>query len=133
MMTSAVPALAQQPALEQRVSLASELGGPAAAPAAPGASGRMAAMAAAPAATTGSASLDRVLAAALADSTEKWLVSKGKLDYGPFSLADIVSQIEKGDIVGGNLIMDKDTGARADVATAPAARAHGRGGAAATR
>jgi hypothetical protein len=119
MMTSAVPALAQQPALEQQVSLASEIGGPAAAASA---SGRMAAApaaAVAAAAASGGMALDRVLAAALADSTEKWLVSKGKLDYGPFSLADIVAQIEKGDIVGGNLIMDKDTGARADVATHP--------------
>jgi hypothetical protein len=64
-------------------------------------------------------SLDRVLAAALADSTEKWLVSKGRLDYGPFSLADIVTQIERGDIVAGNVIMDKDTGARSDVGAHP--------------
>jgi hypothetical protein len=65
------------------------------------------------------APVDRALAAALADSTEKWLVSKGKLDYGPFSLADIVKQIDKGDIVAGNVIIDKDTGARLDVAKHP--------------
>jgi hypothetical protein len=59
---------------------------------------------------------DRVLAAALADTTEKWLVTKGKLDYGPFSLADVLAQIDKGDIVAGNVIMDKDSGARIDVA-----------------
>ena len=33
------------------------------------------------------------LAAALADTTEKFLISKGRLDYGPFSLADVVAQI----------------------------------------
>jgi hypothetical protein len=60
---------------------------------------------------------DRVLATALADSNEKWLISKGKLDYGPFSLADVIAQIEKGDIVAGNIIMDKDSGARVDVGT----------------
>jgi hypothetical protein len=65
------------------------------------------------------ASVDRALAAALADSTEKWLVSKGKLDYGPFSLADVIKQIESGEIVAGNIIMDKDTGARSDVGTHP--------------
>ena len=113
LMTSAVPALAHQAALEQQASLASEIGAPQPAPkdslrSSPGDSLRS------PAASAGM-SLDRVLAAALADSTEKWLISKGRLDYGPFSLADVVSQIEKGDIVAGNLIMDKDTGARVDV------------------
>jgi hypothetical protein len=68
---------------------------------------------------SGNAVVDRALAAALADSTEKFLVTKGKLDYGPFSLADIVTQIEKGDIIAGNVIMDKDTGARGDVAAHP--------------
>jgi hypothetical protein len=101
LMTAAVPMLDRQPALEQQISLASELANPQS-----------------PAASAGM-SLDRVLAAALADSTEKWLVSKGRLDYGPFSLADIVTQIEKGDIVAGNLIMDKDTGARGDVGEHP--------------
>jgi hypothetical protein len=65
------------------------------------------------------AAVDRALAAALADTTEKWLVSKGRLDYGPFSLADVVAQIEKGDIVSGHVIIDKDTGARLDVAKHP--------------
>lgn len=70
-------------------------------------------------AAAGGAVVDRVLAAALADTTEKWLVSKGKLDHGPFSLADVMAQIEKGDIVAGNMIMDKDTGARVDVGEHP--------------
>src|SRR5205085_454175 len=63
--------------------------------------------------------VDRALAAALADSTEKWLVSKGRLDYGPYSLADVVEQIKKGDISAGNVIIDKDTGRRTDVAAHP--------------
>ncbi|MBA3458498.1 MAG: protein kinase [Deltaproteobacteria bacterium] len=104
MMTTAVPTLASAPSLAdvQQVSLAAEIG-------AAGASGQMAA----------SGSGDRVLASALADSNEKWLISKGKLDYGPFSLADVIAQIEKGDIVAGNIIMDKDSGARVDVSTHP--------------
>jgi hypothetical protein len=65
------------------------------------------------------APVDRALQAALADSTEKWLVSKGRLDYGPFSLADIVGQINKGEILAGNVIVDKDTGGRMDVAKHP--------------
>lgn len=66
-------------------------------------------------AASGNLAVDRVLAAALADTTEKWLISKGKLDYGPFSLADVLKQIESGEIVAGNIIMDKDSGARVDV------------------
>ena len=100
MMTSAVPTLDRAPSLgDQQASLATEI--------------------AASAASSAGIAVDRVLHAALADSTEKWLISKGKLDYGPFSLADIVAQIEKGDIVAGNVIMDKDSGARSDVGVHP--------------
>jgi hypothetical protein len=63
--------------------------------------------------------VDAALARALADTNEKWLVSKGRLDYGPFSLQDVVDQIEAGQIVTGNVIMDKDTGSRGDVAEHP--------------
>lgn len=65
------------------------------------------------------AAVDPALAAALADSTEKWLLSKGRLDYGPFSLQGIVDQIKAGEIVAGNVIVDKDTGGRIDVAEHP--------------
>src|SRR5262249_18546120 len=100
--TTAVPKLALTPELAQTAqSLATEL----AAPGSPAASGNLV--------------VDRALAAALAASTEKWLISKGRLDYGPFSLADVVAQIDKGDIVAGNIIMDKDTGARGDVGQHP--------------
>jgi hypothetical protein len=103
METSAVPLIDKAETLAQQVpSLAQEL------------ASQSAATAAASATT-----IDRALAAALADSTEKWLITKGRLDYGPFSLADVVAQIEKGDIVAGNIIMDKDTGARVDVGTHP--------------
>jgi hypothetical protein len=102
--TSAVPRVDTSPSLDEQVSLAAKLD--AQSPAASGSA-------------HGGAVLDRALAGALADSTEKWLVSKGKLDYGPFSLADVVKQIDKGDIVSGNIIMDKDTGARVDVGDHP--------------
>lgn len=103
MQTTMVPTLARAHGLDKQAqSLATEL---ATGPATPAASGNMV--------------VDRALGAALADTTEKWLVSKGRMDYGPFSLADVVKQIEKGDIVSGNMIMDKDTGARTDVGTHP--------------
>lgn len=62
---------------------------------------------------------DPALALALSDSAEKWLVTKGQLDYGPFSLAEVVSQIDAGKILGDHLIVDKDTGARAEVGRHP--------------
>src|SRR5262249_33437365 len=63
--------------------------------------------------------VDRALAAALADTTEKWLISKNRMDYGPFSLADVIAQIERGDVVAGNDIQDKDSGARVPVEDHP--------------
>ena len=96
--TSAVPLLDKQELIEAGPSLAASLTN------APAVSG---------------SNIDRAAATALADTTEKWLVSKGRLDYGPFSLQDVVEQIEKGTIVAGNVIMDKDTGARMDVAEHP--------------
>lgn len=62
---------------------------------------------------------DPALALALSDNAEKWLVTKGQLDYGPFSLAEVVEQIEAGKILGTHLIVDKDTGARAEVGRHP--------------
>ena len=101
--TAARAAVAPPP--DAGASLAMSISGAAAAD--PGNSGSVA---------SGNAVIDRALSAALADSTEKYLISKGRLDYGPFSLADVVKQIDKGDIVAGNIIMDKDTGSRGDVA-----------------
>ncbi len=110
-MTSAVPLIDAGETLDQiahapaRPSLASEI-----------AAGSLAGGTAAPAAP---ATVDHALAAALADTTEKWLIQKGRLDYGPFSLAEVIEQIEKGEIVAGNIIMDKDSGARVDVDAHP--------------
>jgi hypothetical protein len=96
MQTAAGPTLASAPTLDEQASLASEIAAQGAAPAA-----------------------DPALAAALADTTEKWLIGKNRMDYGPFSLADVIAQIERGEIVAGNHIQDKDTGARASVEDHP--------------
>ncbi|HEX3763774.1 MAG TPA: hypothetical protein VHW23_33995 [Kofleriaceae bacterium] len=97
MQTSSVPTLVSAPTLgEQQVSLASEI-----------------------AANGATAGPDPALAAALADTTEKWLIGKNRMDYGPFSLADVIAQIERGDIVSGNYIQDKDSGARCNVEDHP--------------
>jgi len=98
--TSAMPVLATAPTLgDQQASLATEIA----------AQGR----------TLSGNVIDRALAAALADTTEKWLISKHRMDYGPFSLADVIAQIERGEIVAGNFIQDKDSGARSDVGDHP--------------
>jgi hypothetical protein len=65
------------------------------------------------------AASDPALAAALADTHEKWLVQKGRLDYGPFSLADVVDQIKSHQIVTGNVMIDKDSGGRFKVEEHP--------------
>jgi len=98
--TSAMPVLATAPTLgDQQASLATEI--------------------AAQSRTVSGNVLDRALAAALADTTEKWLISKHRMDYGPFSLAEVIAQIERGEIVAGNFIQDKDSGARSDVGDHP--------------
>jgi hypothetical protein len=122
MQTTAVPTLERALTLEQHASKTASLAD-GLSPHASNAAISMGALAAAsgemPAASSGNVVVDRALGAAISDTTEKWLISKGRLDYGPFSLADVVKQIDKGDIVAGNIIMDKDTGARSDVGSHP--------------
>ncbi|ACY16181.1 hypothetical protein [Haliangium ochraceum] len=48
----------------------------------------------------------------MADPTERWLVTKGTLDYGPFSLAELVDQIRSDQVEPGNMIIDNETGDR---------------------
>jgi hypothetical protein len=98
--TAAVPTIATAPTLgDHQASLASEIAAAGSANAAP--------------------AIDRALAAALADTTEKWLIGRNRMDYGPFSLADVIAQIERGEVVAGNHIQDKDSGERTDVADHP--------------
>jgi hypothetical protein len=54
------------------------------------------------------------------DTSERWLIQKDKLDFGPFSLAQIRAQIERGEIQGEHMIVDSDTGARKKVKDFPA-------------
>lgn len=50
--------------------------------------------------------------ALLADTSERWLVCKGKLDYGPFSLAELVENIRTNQVLPGNIIIDNFSGER---------------------
>jgi Protein kinase domain len=53
------------------------------------------------------------------ESQERWLVQKDKLDFGPFSIAQIRAQIERGEIQGEHLIVDIDSGERKKVKEFP--------------
>lgn len=108
--TTALPALDRSQSLEQHVSASPVTGQAAQATAVPPTT-------AIPG--SGNQVVDRALAVALSDTAEKWLIAKGRLDYGPFSLADVVAQIDSGDIVASNIITDKDSGARVSVGDHP--------------
>jgi serine/threonine protein kinase len=118
----ALPAAGVAPA-ERRPSLAQSLAQPATAatPAAPASSGTSSPSIPLPSASgaLAAAASDPAMAAALANTAEKWLISKGKLDYGPFTMADVVEQIRANQIVPGNVIIDNDTRARVRVEDHP--------------
>jgi serine/threonine protein kinase len=63
-----------------------------------------------------------VAGGAIDDAQERWLIQKDRLDFGPFSLAQIRAQIQRGEIVGEHMIVDSDTGARKKVKDFPALR-----------
>ena len=56
-----------------------------------------------------------VAGGAVDDAQERWLIQKDRLDFGPFSLAQIRAQIQRGEIIGEHMIVDSDTGARKKV------------------
>ncbi len=59
---------------------------------------------------------------ALDDTSERWLISKDKLDFGPFSMRDVISQIEGGKILGDAFITDTETTERRKVQDHPQLR-----------
>jgi serine/threonine protein kinase len=61
-------------------------------------------------------------AAAIDEAQERWLIQKDRLDFGPFSLAQVRAQIARGEIIGEHMIVDSDTGARKKVKDFPALR-----------
>jgi hypothetical protein len=62
------------------------------------------------------ASVDPAL---LADTEERWLISKGRLDYGPYGLAEVIEQIRADEILPGNTIIDNHSGQRWSVEEHP--------------
>ena len=57
--------------------------------------------------------LAEVAGGAIDEAQERWLIQKDKPDFGPFSLAQIRAQIERGEIVGEHAISSTATPARA--------------------
>jgi serine/threonine-protein kinase len=66
--------------------------------------------------------LAEVAGGAIDDAQERWLIQKDRLDFGPFSLAQIRAQIQRGEIIGEHMIVDSDTGARKKVKDFPPLR-----------
>jgi len=56
------------------------------------------------------------------ESEYRWLVSKGKLDFGPFTLAQIKEQIARDEILPGHILIDQEAGTRAEVEAHPLLR-----------
>jgi hypothetical protein len=58
------------------------------------------------------------------DASERWLIQKDKLDFGPFTMRDVRSQIESGKILGEHTIIDTENGERRKVKDHPQLRQH---------
>jgi serine/threonine protein kinase len=67
-------------------------------------------------------SVDAALSA-VDDHTERWLIQKDKLDFGPFNMPEVRSQIEAGKIQGEHIIVDTENGERRKVKDHPQLRA----------
>src|SRR5262249_36195106 len=49
------------------------------------------------------------------ENEPRWLIHKGKLDYGPYSLAEIKQKIAAHEVVPGDIVIDQELGKRAEV------------------
>lgn len=63
--------------------------------------------------------ISAALQSAMEDPHERWLVTKGRFDFGPFSMAGVVEQIETGHVHHGNVLFDKDEGHRITIEDHP--------------
>jgi serine/threonine protein kinase len=63
-----------------------------------------------------------VALSAIDESTERWLIQKDKLDFGPYHLRDVKEQIEAGKILSDHIIIDTENGERRRVKDHPQLR-----------
>ena len=55
----------------------------------------------------------------ISEEYERWLIQKDNLDFGPFSLAQVMAQMEKGVFTGDHFIVDADSGDRQKIKEHP--------------
>lgn len=53
------------------------------------------------------------------ESEPRWLIHKGKVDYGPYTLAEIKRKIAAHEVVPGDIVIDHELGKRAEVEAHP--------------
>lgn len=58
-------------------------------------------------------------AAGLDADTERWLIQKNRLDYGPYSMAQVMAEIERGAFSSEHFIVDTDSGDRQKIGEHP--------------
>ncbi|HEY5284576.1 MAG TPA: protein kinase, partial [Polyangia bacterium] len=62
----------------------------------------------------------------ISEEYERWLIQKDNLDFGPFSLAQVMAQMEKGIFSGDHFIVDADSGDRQKIKEHPQLAEHTR-------
>ena len=62
----------------------------------------------------------------ISEEYERWLIQKDNLDFGPFSLAQVMAQMEKGVFSGDHFIVDADSGDRQKIKDHPQLAEHAR-------
>ena len=55
----------------------------------------------------------------ISEEYERWLIQKDNLDFGPFSLAQVMAQMDKGVFTGDHFIVDADSGDRQKIKDHP--------------
>ncbi len=64
-------------------------------------------------------SFDVAQAAGMGDEDQRWLIHKDRLDFGPFSMAQVRAQLERGAFGGHDTIVDSDSGERMQIKDHP--------------
>jgi hypothetical protein len=63
--------------------------------------------------------IQALLADAGGDTTEKWLIQKDRLDFGPFAMGDLKQQLYKQEFSGDDVVVDQETGERSRIRNHP--------------
>jgi hypothetical protein len=64
-------------------------------------------------------SLDQMILKASEYPAEKWLIQKDRLDFGPFTLSELMKQMSQGNFTGDDMVLDQETGERNRIRTHP--------------